>query len=113
MRRLLSRDIGPPDSCAGPFLGVVQKYEFLEKYSPLPRPPQKQAVARVWHAPLVRGRTPVVRTAPAKAGAAAQLPYFTYNRDVRPVVPQLSSGQDVIQSPNDFFGRDLIFDRRG
>ena len=32
---LLSRVIATRDSCAGPFLGVVQKYYFLEKYSPL------------------------------------------------------------------------------
>ena len=32
---LLSRVIAPRESCAGPFLGVVQKYKFLEKCSPL------------------------------------------------------------------------------
>ena len=32
---LLSRVIASLLSCAGPFLGVVQKYKFLEKYSPL------------------------------------------------------------------------------
>ena len=32
---LLSRVIAPRESFAGP-LGVVQKYYFLEKYSPLP-----------------------------------------------------------------------------
>ena len=32
---LLSWFIAPQESCAGPFWGVVQKYYFLEKYSPL------------------------------------------------------------------------------
>ena len=32
---LLSRVIAPRESCAGPVLGVVHKYNFLEKYSPL------------------------------------------------------------------------------
>ena len=32
---LLSRVIATRDSCAGPFLGVVQKYYFLETFSPL------------------------------------------------------------------------------
>ena len=32
---LLSRVTATRDYCAGPFLGVVHKYNFLEKYSPL------------------------------------------------------------------------------
>ena len=32
---LLSQVIVTRLSCAGPFLGVVQKYKFFEKYSPL------------------------------------------------------------------------------
>ena len=32
---LLSRDKVSLDSCAGPFLGFVNKYRFLEKYTPL------------------------------------------------------------------------------
>ena len=45
---LLSRDKVSLDSHAGPFLGFVNKYWFLEKYTPLPAPALSPSWSSYW-----------------------------------------------------------------